>query len=58
MECDGILNDDVEYLYKGRSYCEDCYRAAKKAVTGIRLDMSHERRALLTFPWMTVVLFP
>jgi hypothetical protein len=33
-ECDGILNDDAEYLYKGKSHCEDCYRAVKKAMTG------------------------
>jgi hypothetical protein len=29
VECDGVL-DDVEYLYKGKSYCDDCYRAVKK----------------------------
>jgi hypothetical protein len=26
--------EDGEYLYKGKSYCDDCYRAVKKAVTG------------------------
>jgi hypothetical protein len=39
VECDGVLNDDVEYLYKGKSYCDykgksycdDCYRTVKKA---------------------------
>jgi hypothetical protein len=30
VECEGVLNDDVEYLYKGKSYCDDCYRASKK----------------------------
>jgi hypothetical protein len=35
VECDHLLvGDEVEYLYKGKSYCEDCYRAAKKAETG------------------------
>ena len=34
MECDHLLVDDeVEYLYKGKSYCDDCYRAVKKIVT-------------------------
>ena len=27
--CDGSL-EDGEYLYKGKLYCDDCYRAAKK----------------------------
>jgi hypothetical protein len=27
--CDGSL-EDGEYLYKGKSYCDDCYGAAKK----------------------------
>jgi hypothetical protein len=27
--CDGSL-EDGEYFYKGKSYCDDCYRAAKK----------------------------
>ena len=31
IECDQLLVDDeVEYLYKGKSYCDDCYRAVKK----------------------------
>ena len=29
VECDHILEDE-EYLYKGKSYCDDCYRAVKK----------------------------
>src|SRR5918996_5331247 len=30
-ECDHLLvSDEVEYLYKGKSYCDDCYRAVKK----------------------------
>ena len=33
VECDYIL-EDGEYLYKGKSYCDDCYRMVKKAVTG------------------------
>ncbi|HZB73791.1 MAG TPA: hypothetical protein VE378_03520 [Nitrososphaeraceae archaeon] len=33
LECDHILEDE-EYLYKGKSYCDDCHRAVKKAVTG------------------------
>lgn len=32
IECNDVLNDDVEYLYKGKSYCDDCYRAVKKLV--------------------------
>jgi hypothetical protein len=32
--CDHILvGDEVEYLYKGKSYCDDCYGAVKKTVT-------------------------
>jgi hypothetical protein len=32
VECDHLLiGDDVEYLYKGKSYCDDCYRMVKKA---------------------------
>jgi hypothetical protein len=35
VECDHLLvGDEVEYLYKGKSYCEDCYRAVKNAVVG------------------------
>jgi hypothetical protein len=31
VECDHLLADDeVEYLYKGKSFCDDCYRAVKK----------------------------
>ena len=34
MECDHLLVDDeVEYLYKGKSCCDDSYRAVKKIVT-------------------------
>jgi hypothetical protein len=29
-----LVGDEVEYLYKGKSYCDDCYRAVKKAATG------------------------
>jgi hypothetical protein len=32
VECDHLLvGDEVEYLYKGKSYCGDCYKAVKKA---------------------------
>lgn len=31
IECDHLLADDVEYLYKGKSYC---YRAIKKLEIG------------------------
>jgi hypothetical protein len=32
VECDHIFGDDeAEYIYKGKSYCDDCYRAVKKA---------------------------
>ena len=35
VECDHLLvGDEVEYRYKGKSYCDDCYRMVKKAVTG------------------------
>ena len=35
VECDHLLvGVEVEYLYKGKSYCDDCYRAIKKTVTG------------------------
>jgi hypothetical protein len=31
VECDHLLvGDEVEYLYKGKAYCDDCYRAVKK----------------------------
>jgi hypothetical protein len=31
VECDHIFaDDDEEYFYKGKSYCDDCYRAVKK----------------------------
>ena len=29
VECDHILEDE-EYLYSGKSYCDDCYKAVKK----------------------------
>jgi hypothetical protein len=32
VECDQVL-EDMEYLYKGKSYCDDCYRAVKKLET-------------------------
>jgi hypothetical protein len=32
-ECDHVLGgDEVEHLYKGRSYCEDCYKVVKATV--------------------------
>jgi hypothetical protein len=35
VECDHLLvGDEAEYLYKGKSYCDDCYRGVKKVVTG------------------------
>jgi hypothetical protein len=35
VECDRLLvGDEVEYLYQGKSYCEDCYRAVKKLEMG------------------------
>ena len=35
VECDHLLvGDEVEYRYKGKSYCDDCYRMVKKAITG------------------------
>jgi hypothetical protein len=27
--CDGDL-DEGEYLYKGKSYCDDCYKMVRK----------------------------
>ena len=31
IECDHLLvGDEVEYLYKGMSYFEDCYEAIKR----------------------------
>jgi hypothetical protein len=30
IECDHVLEDE-EYLYKGKSYCDDCNRAVKRA---------------------------
>jgi hypothetical protein len=32
VDCNQVL-EDMEYLYKGKSYCDDCYRAAKKSET-------------------------
>jgi hypothetical protein len=29
-----LVGIEVEYLYKGKSYCDDCYRVVKNAVTG------------------------
>ena len=30
VECDHeLVGDEVEYLYKGKSYCEDCYKMVK-----------------------------
>jgi hypothetical protein len=26
-----LVGDEVEHLYKGKSYCEDCYKAVKAA---------------------------
>ena len=30
VECDHILEDE-EHIYRGKSYCDDCYKAVKKA---------------------------
>ena len=38
VEC-GHLLDEAEYLYKGKSYCDYCYRAVKK-IEGAQ----HEKR--------------
>jgi hypothetical protein len=41
VECDHLLvGDEVEYLYKGKSYCDDCYRAVKKAETMNSTDIA------------------
>jgi hypothetical protein len=33
-ECDQVLaGDEVEYLYKGKSYCDDCYEVVKAIET-------------------------
>jgi hypothetical protein len=29
VECDHKLEDE-EYIYKGKTYCDECYRAVKK----------------------------
>jgi hypothetical protein len=43
VECDHLLvGDEVEYLYRGKSYCGDCYRAAKKLEAKQR-NMSYEK---------------
>jgi hypothetical protein len=35
VECDHLLVvDEVEYFYKGKAYCDDCYRAVKKLEVG------------------------
>jgi hypothetical protein len=30
VECDSLLLDE-EYLYKGKSYCDDCYKMIRRA---------------------------
>jgi hypothetical protein len=48
VECDHLLVDDeVKYLYRGKSYCGDCYRAAKKLQAKQRI-MSYEKYGLRT----------
>jgi NMD protein affecting ribosome stability and mRNA decay len=43
VECDHIL-EDGEYLYKGKSYCDDCYRAVKK-LEEVQQEMEHNLSA-------------
>jgi hypothetical protein len=31
VECDHVLVGDEEHLYKGKSYCDDCYKMVKSA---------------------------
>ena len=47
VECDHILEDE-EYLYKGKSYCDDCYRAIKRLWQEIKLDIAEWTESLLT----------
>jgi hypothetical protein len=48
VECDHLLvGDEVEYLYRGKSNCGDCYRAAKKLETKQRIT-SYEKLGLRT----------
>ena len=43
MVCDHLLvGDEVGYLYRGKSYCGDGYRAAKKLEAKQRI-MSYEK---------------
>jgi hypothetical protein len=57
--CDLLLvGDEVGYLYRGKSYCGECYRAAKKLETKQRimsyekygLRKTYERRSLQDWP--------
>ena len=35
-DCDhALLGDEVEHLYKGKSYCDDCYKVVKATEIGI-----------------------
>jgi hypothetical protein len=42
-----LVDDEVEYLYRGKSYCGECYRAAKKLEAKQRI-MSYEKYGLRT----------
>jgi hypothetical protein len=52
------VEDEAEYLYKGKSYCDDCYRAVKKAKTVINryhADSSVLEMWLLTIAMMAAM---
>ena len=36
-----FLDDEAEYIYKGKSYGSDCYRAVKKAEALNRKKVNH-----------------
>ncbi|MDQ3839327.1 MAG: hypothetical protein M3297_08670 [Thermoproteota archaeon] len=41
VECDHIFGDDeAEYIYRGKTYCDDCYRAVRKAEAAAQQEES------------------
>jgi hypothetical protein len=39
--CNYVLKDEAEYIYKVKTYGDDCYRAVKKAEAAAQQEKEH-----------------
>jgi hypothetical protein len=58
-ECDHVLvGDEVEHIYKGKSYCEDCYRTVRSTKISYLVLAIFSLPVLLTLHYRARLLLP